>query len=391
MGLFATCLPGLEPLLSAELAELGLHPTEVHPGGVELPAEPSAVGRVTTDSALAIHLLWRCATFRCRSLGELQRKSESVGWDQWLVPKVPACLRVYSRRSRLYHTGAIAERVGSALTKIAGVAVVPAPKGDVAGATAEDPVPVVVHFDRDQCTLSLDLAGVPLHRRGYRLDPGSAPLREDLAAAMLRATGWRSGMPLLDPMCGGGTVLLEAARQVAGIPPGSGRPMAWQRTRFATGAEPAAAQPLEPMGSQQESVQPQEGLLLGADRATEQLERARKNAARAGVEDQIRWEAAPLRRCSWLADPGHAPVGTCVVTHPPFGLRSGNPASLRELHQTLGNGVQRLPGPWRFGIMVQDRKLAYATGIRVRSAFMTRQGSLPVHGMTGEATGQAVP
>src|SRR4030095_2309855 len=163
----------------------------------------------------ASHLLLRCARFRCRNLQELQTKAAQLPWPRWLRRDGPFPVHATARKSRLYHTGAIEERVRR------GIAMALAGGGELAAGPA---VPIAVRVVDDIVAISLDTSDQPLHRRGYRLESAKAPLREDLAHALLLGAGFARGQALLDPFCGAGTIAIEAAAIGLALPPGRLRP-----------------------------------------------------------------------------------------------------------------------------------------------------------------------
>src|SRR5690606_37236797 len=173
-------------------------------------------------------VLVRVATFRARTFAELERRAGRVAWDRWVGAGRAVRLRVTSRKSRLYHTGAIAERIIGQIERVAGplahVSTGSASDDEADGAEGRDEQLFIVRFLRDECTISVDTSGELLHRRGYRQALAKAPLRETIAAAMLLASGWDGRSPLVDPFCGSGTIPIEAALLACRIPPGLANP-----------------------------------------------------------------------------------------------------------------------------------------------------------------------
>jgi putative N6-adenine-specific DNA methylase len=366
LPLFAACQPGLEPLLAGELRTLGAEP-EPRAGGVAFAGDAKLVMRCGQWLGTASHLLVRIAEFRCRALGELQRKALDLPWREWLRPHVPIEVHGTTRGSRVYHTGAIEERIVEAIGASMGRKPILAGKDDEALAR------IHVRFRDDVCTVSLDVTGTPLHRRGYRLDARKAPLREDLAHALLLASGWQPGMALLDPFCGSGTIVIEAAGLALGLPPGRLRapalqsyapfdPDVWETVRRER--RPAAAT----------------APIVGSDRDAGAVEAARANAERAGVGAAVAFEHAAVSAQRWLAGDG-APATGAVVTNPPFGLRVAKGGDLRPLYQTLGAKVAALGPGWRLGLLAHDVRLARRTGLPLQAAWTTRHGGLAVTAM----------
>src|SRR5690606_28050076 len=192
---------------------------------------------------------------------------------RFLTPGVARDFRVTAHKSRLIHTGAIAERAARAIA---------ARLGDGLVEIVESGVPVHIRMDHDRALTSIDTSGPPLHRRGYRLATGKAPLREDLARALVIASGWDRASLLIDPFCGAGTIGIEAALLSRGIAPGIRRSFAFERTALFDAADWKAVR--ERASSHEKRSCPR--ILLG-DRDLSVLGAARDNAERAGVLDAL--------------------------------------------------------------------------------------------------------
>ncbi len=370
LALFAACPPGVEPIVARELAALGAEPRVVA-GGVELAGDVALALRAARWLGAASHLMLRVAEFRCRAPGELERKAKEVPWRAWLRSDVALAIRATSRASRVFHTGLIAERVLAAIAESLG-AEPPAP------ASAEAPAArLLARFEKDVCTLSLEATSTPLHRRGYRLDGAKAPLREDLAHALVLASGWQPGEALLDPFCGSGTIAIEAAAIARGLAPGRLRPVplehlalfdanAWRAAQAETRAAVATR-------------------ISASDRDAGAIDAARANAERAGVADAIDFARAAITKNAWLADPAAAPTRGALVTNPPFGRRVSESQKLETLHQALGHRAARLGPGWRVAILAHDVRLARRTGLALEVAFATKHGGLNVSALVGPA------
>ncbi|MBM4062037.1 MAG: class I SAM-dependent RNA methyltransferase [Planctomycetes bacterium] len=366
---FASCQPGLEPLLAGELAALGL-PGEAQPGGVAFAADVPALLRGCRWLGTASHVLLRLAEFPCRALGELERKAGLLPWPRWLRGDVPAAVHATARSSRVYHSGAIEQRVARAIG-----AAFAAPMPELAPA-AETAARVHVRFHRDRCTISLDATCTPLHRRGYRLDAASAPLREDLAHALLLAGRFSGHDALLDPFCGSGTIAIEAAGLALGLPPGRLRPPPLAHLAlFDAGAWAAETARPGPRSTP--------APVVASDRDAGAIEAARDNAGRAGVAAAIEFHVAAFTAHPWLQDPGTAPARGLLATNPPFGVRLGRGGDLAPLYQTLGHRAAKLPAGWRWAVLAHDVRLARRTGLPLRAAFTTRHGGLSVTALAG--------
>lgn len=369
--LFAACQPGLEPLLARELRALGTAPRTL-PGGAAFRGDVRLAMRACLWLGTASHVLLRLNEFPCRALGELQRKAALLPWQQWLRPNVPVEVRASTRGSRVYHTGAIVERVENAIAAAFGAPVVrPAGEQDLVAR-------VHARFHGDVCTLSLDTACTPLHRRGYRLETAKAPLREDLAHALVLVSGWTPGMALLDPFAGSGTIAIEAAGLALGLPPGRLRPPALHHLALFDaetwlGVAEAAAPRTETAP------------IAASDRDAGAVEAARHNAERAGIAQHITFGCHAVTAHPWLAEPGAAPPQGVLVTNPPFGVRVQQAESLLSLYQTIGHRTARLGPGWRVAMLAHDVRLARRTGLPLRALFTTKHGGLTVAALASDA------
>ena len=254
------------------------------------------------------------------------------------------------------------------------------PGGGDLGQDPREPILVQVRIVRDRCTISVDTTGPLLHKRGWRQQGAKAPLREDIARALLRVSGWQPQMALWDPLAGSGTLVIEAATLAAGLPPGAGR-------RFACGQMPGfeGEAPAHRIREQlREPAHANPGTLLGCDRNAGAVEIARANAARAGVERWVRFSRRSLGDAELPALEGS---GVALVTNPPWGRRSGDPSRLRNLYASLGKLARRLPGPVRVAFVTPDPALAHATGLDLERRLGTNQGGVEIGLWTGALAG----
>ncbi len=326
------CPPGLEALVAGELTGLGVKRTRTDKGAVATDLTTRQLYAANRSLRCATRVLVRVAMFTARSFADLERRLCEVDWAPWLEEGARPDYRITSRGSQLVHTGAIEQRFATAL--------------GVGHADGPEQL-IVVRVSRDRFTVSVDSSGAPLHMRGWRQATAKAPLRESVAAGMLLAAGWDPTVPLVDPMCGSGTIAIEAALLVAGRAPGAGRTFAFQGwpsfepgTWASVTATPGAPMPSPPS-------------IVASDRDAGAIEAARSNAERAGVVDLVEFRKAPI---SDLEAPDGGPG--YLITNPPWGGRISPGGDLRNLYATLGNvAAERLPG-WGIGVLAADRDLA---------------------------------
>jgi len=367
LELFVACVPGLESLLAKEARSTLARPVQVVPGGVTLRGDESVWVRAHVWLGLASHVVVRLDRFEARHFNQVERGSAKVPWRAWLGEHVPWRVEAVSRRSKLYHTKAIAQR----LEKIVAQAVGRPPVDGVDDSV--QPVVIKARLVRDRCTLSLDGVGTPLHRRGWRQQTAKAPLREDLARALVISSGWASPMPLFDPMMGSGTIVIEAATMARGLAPGRLR-------SFAAAATPRWRAEVEAKAkAERRSVEPA-CMLSGRDRVPAALEAARGNAERAGVLEDLDLGLADVREAG---PPDFGGQTGAVVCNPPYGHRVGGPArQLAPVFKGLGDTVRALGTGWHVAVVVPSRALLRASGLPLEPAWLTTHGGIKIEAMT---------
>lgn len=374
--LFAVTAPGLGPITAQELRQLGLlpegqsarpHETRLsgeESGGVAFRGGLADLYRANLLLRTASRVLLRLGDFFAAGFPELRKKAGRLAWERYLQPGQPVSMHVTCHKSKLYHSGAVAERVLAAIGDRLGKPseMVKAEDGGSAAAQL-----VVVRLVNDHCTISIDTSGDLLHRRGYRLATAKAPLRETLAAAMLMAAAWDGVSPLVDPFCGSGTIVIEAARMALGIPPGSERKFAFMNwPGFNAGVWKAVWQSCQPKQAVQLPI------IQASDRDAGAIELARANATRAGVEQYIEFTCQAVSAITPPRVPGW------VVTNPPYGLRVSRSSDLRNLYAQFGNVLrEKCPG-WQVAILCNDLKLLGQTRLKLDTSFGMVNGGVSV-------------
>lgn len=367
MSLFVGAAPGLEPRLADEARALGLAGSEprVVAGGIELDGDRTTLYRANLELGLATQVRLRLGRFHAAHFSELVRRASELPWERWLSPGAHVRFRSTAQRSRLHHTGAIDERVAEAIAARLG--------GPVIVADGEEDVALVhARFERDEVTLSLDTSGAPLHRRGYRLATAKAPLREDLARALVITSGWDRRSPLVDPMAGSGTIAIEAAMLARGIAPGRARRFAFEDapthdaallSRLRDESDERAG-----VGSGSPDASPR---ILARDRDEGAVTAARANAERVGVT--LEHAVAPLSEPFAIdTDEG------ALVTNPPWGVRVARDRDLRPLYDRLGALIDALPPRWEVGVVAANAELVRRAHMPLRSALLTDAGGTKV-------------
>lgn len=372
---WVSCAPGLEKFLAAELQSLGLKPKEIEPGGMAAAMTPAQLYAANLHLSVAGRIAVRLGRFHASEFWELEKRAERLAWHAWLPKGSTIGFRVTSRKSKLYHNDAIAERLGTLVASRVpevtwtGSSSVEEESGPAEPSTL-DPRPAVdqlflVRLVNDEVTISVDSSGDLLYRRGWRQETAKAPLRETFAAAMLTASGWDGTTALHDPFCGAGTIVIEAARRLARIPPG------WDR-RFTFLRWPTFDRSAwEGVRTQAEAAihRPSGARLLGTDCDPGAIRAALANAARAGVAYLVQFAEADIRDLPPAA-------GTHIITNPPYGVRVGHSGDLAPLYTALGR-LATAPGT-SLTFLSPDHALTQATRVTTKTAWRSTNGGIPI-------------
>lgn len=357
---FAVSAPGLEKICETEAVALGLEEVQSSGGGVAFSGGLRELYLANLHLRTATRVLVRLGNFKATDFPDLFRKALRLPWGSFLRPDTAIEIRATSHRSRLIHTGRIAETVAAAIDRALGRS---------AGFT-EDPgfkQLILVRFEDDSCTISCDSSGDLLHKRGYRLSAGAAPLRETLAAASLLLLGWDGAIPLCDPLCGSGTIAVEGALIATKQPPGRYRHFAfmhWPGYRLGlwqalvSEADRRAITPASP--------------IYASDSDSRVLAVAGQNALQAGVETLINFDCSSMDSLSARTGPG------LVLCNPPYGIRLERGEDLLALYRDLGAGFKRAFPGWTIAFIAPDDKLAAATELDVSTCARLLNGGLSV-------------
>lgn len=337
--IYLVATPGLEAPLCDEARAAGFDASVVD-GGVAFMGLWPDVWRANLELRGATRVLARIDSFRAMHLAQLDKRARKVDWASGLRPDVPVKVEASCKRSRIYHAGAASQRVAKAIEEELG-----APIADDAD------VRVMVRIEDDLVTISLDTTGESLHKRGFKEGVAKAPMRETMAAMFLRQCGFDGTQTVLDPMCGSGTFVLEAAEIALGLKPGRERKFAFEQLAgFDAQAWDRLRAPAHPRTTALR--------FHGSDRDAGAIRLARENAERAGVSGVVHFEQSSIE----TLEPPPGPPGLIII-NPPYGTRIGNKAPLMGLYRTLGNVIRaKFPG-WRVGIITTDKDLARATGL----------------------------
>lgn len=391
---FAVSARGIEPVTAAELTQLGAR--EVRPvfGGVHFEGDIQLLYRASLWLRTASRILRPLRDFAAQTQEMLYSQTRRVRWEDYLDPAktlaVQATIEGGARRAE--HAAASSparqersrgrrfdrrpERTGINNTMFAAQKIKDAivdrlrrEQGARPNVDKENPdILVHAHFAGGRCTLSLDATGSSLHERGYRLQATAAPLKETLAAAIIDLTGWDGRAPLFDPMCGSGTLVIEAAMKALRIAPGLARQSfgfqrwpefdgkAWQRVVDETKKQKLPAPP---------------AAIFAADADPAAVAAAEENARRAGVADAIRFE---VRRFEESTPPTEQPG--IIVTNPPYGARLGEEPELAKLYEQIGETLKARFRGWQAFIMAGNLSLARHIGLTATEKTKLNNGPL---------------
>jgi putative N6-adenine-specific DNA methylase len=338
--IFLVAPPGLESALGSEARALGFIDPTAMVGGVTVRGGWPEVWRANLELRGAGRVLVRIGAFRAMHLAQLDKRARKFPWRDYLRPDVPVRVEASCKASRIYHAGAAAQRIETAIREELG-----APIADDAD------VGVKARIEDNLCTVSIDTSGESLHKRGHKEAIGKAPMRETMAALLLRQCGYDGGEPMVDPMCGSGTFVIEAAEIAAGLKPGRSRRFAfeqlasfdaaaWQRLR---GADRVITPTIR---------------CYGSDRDAGAIRMSRANAERAGVAAFTDFRQHAI---SDLARPDGPPG--LVIVNPPYGGRIGDKKRLYALYGALGQTLRERFAGWRVGVITNDVALANSTGL----------------------------
>ena len=340
---FASCPRGLEALLADELLGFGARNTERVPGGVAFDGDMRLCYRANLESRLATRVLARLARAPYRNEKDVYEAALAVRWPEWFTEKHSIRVDVNAIRSPLKSLEFATLRIKDAVCDR-----FRADRGSRPDVDTHSPgVRIQGFLDKENVTLYLDTSGEPLHKRGYRKEAGEAPLKENLAAGIVRLTGWDASEPLLDPMCGSGTLAIEAAMMALAVPPGHARGFGFERLAdfdrrgWSEVREAALAR----------RTPPRRLAIFARDRYGEELKKARSNLEAAGLADCVELKQADI------LDSGAPALAGVLIANPPYGARMGEDRALAEFYPKLGDTLKKYYPGWRCYFFSGDTRL----------------------------------
>lgn len=347
---FSPCPRGLEAALAEELGAIGARRLQMLGGGVAWEGDWAACYRANLESRIATRVLWKVAEGRYRAEVDIYKLAYAVTWAKWFAPDDSIRIQVTAQKSPLKSLEFITLRVKDAVCDHFRTVAGRRPDVD----TAQPVVRIHVFLTADRATLYVDTSGEPLYKRGYKPAAVEAPLKENLAAGILRLSGWQPDEVLLDPMCGSGTFLLEAAQIALDIAPGLGRRFAFENLRHFDRKSWASLR----SAAEQRRQPPRPLAIHGSDIVGEWLRRSRINLDAAGLADCVQLERADL-----LERLPPAPAGV-MVANPPYGVRLAEADELAAFYPLLGDALKQRWGGWRCYFLSADPALAKLIGLK---------------------------
>ena len=361
---FATVARGLESLAAEELTEIGA--TDIVPGfcGVSFQGDRELLYRVNLWARLPFRVLVKLGDLPSIDDDELFSSIQSIDWGQYLTPDLTMAVTVTGKNPQLNHSHFTAVQVKRAIT-----AQQTQQFGDRSNVDINDPdLRINVHIEKDLCSVSLDSSGSSLHRRGYREAVGDAPLKESLAAALVKMSGWTPDLAFVDPLCGSGTLPLEATMQALNIAPGVFREsFGFERwldfdpdlfDRLLKAAEASEHKDLKLT-------------IFGSDRNYDVIQQARSNALKSGVGSYLDFAVREL------ADVEAPAASGIVLCNPPYGERLGRGEDLGTFYKLLGDILKNRFKGWTAYVLSGNKELAKSIGLRSATRTTVYNGTLP--------------
>ena len=369
--------PELSSLCMEELNALSITGTEITEAGVEFLGGLNDCYRCNLWLRTASRVLCRFPVFRAGAVEELFNKVSGLRWELWLSPALPLHLETFVNHSRIEHEGTAKETVLSGIERRFRMHHLHAPPR-WEGVEEEHPPElgsirekqrILVHLRENRCEISLDTTGAHLHQRGYRLQHTGAPLRETLAAALLIKAGWSGDSPLVDGMCGAGTIAIEAALLARRMPPGGRRSFLFEQ--WPSFREEHWAY-LRRKGVEQALLKAKTRI-VALDLSEQALGKARQNGLRAGVEKDIEWACTDF--FSFEPREHHLDPGWLLL-NPPYGKRlegGGKP-----FYERLGLHLRSSFKGWHIAVLAPDRATAIALRLPAMRFWNITHGGIPI-------------
>lgn len=367
--LFAACAPGLEPYVAQELKALSAGNIQVddrNAGGVSFTGTRETIIRANLQLRIADRVLLRLAEFSAKHLADLGDHAAAIPFDTLISPSTSVFISATCKKSKIYHSGAACDRVAKVIGQQ--IQLTEHPQCQMAPPEAAQKFAAIqIRLIHDMATISLDTSGVHLHKRGYRSHVTQAPMRETIAAAALKFCGYDGSAPLVDPMCGSGTFLAEAALMATRSAPGLHRSFGFEHwpnfNRDQLDAEKERAVKF---------AKPFAGTIIGCDKNATAVTAANNNIRSAQMSTVVNIETKDIADVTLPESdtPG------LIICNPPWGKRLKDNEDTSRLYKRLGDLAQQRSG-WKLCVITSSAQLAKASGVK----FTKVSDAVPVGGV----------
>ncbi|MEM7064663.1 MAG: THUMP domain-containing protein [Cyanobacteria bacterium P01_B01_bin.77] len=364
---FATVARGLEELAATELEQLGAEGVEIGFCGVGFRCDRTRLYTINLWTRLSFRILVTVARVPCRDSDALYRGIQSIDWEQYLSPERTLAVKATGKNDRLNHSHFTALQVKNAIVDQQQDRF-----GERSDVDTEIPdVQINIHINDNNATVSLDSSGSSLHRRGYRPAMGTAPLKESLAAALVQLTAWSGDVAFLDPMCGSGTLPIEACLQALNIAPGLFRDETSQGFGFQTWPDYDEALWQTVVEAAKKRRRTELGVpVMGCDRNLDILADARTNADYSSIAEHIEFNYADFANIEAPADSG------ILICNPPYGERLGKAENLVPFYKLMGDILKQRFKGWTAYILSGNKALTKCIGLRTARKIPVYNGSI---------------
>ena len=361
---FATVARGLEEIAAQELEQLGAKEVSPDFAGVHFQGDKALLYRVNLWARTIFRLLVPIAEVKSYNAQQLYRSVQKLDWSAYLQPDMSIAVNCTGKNNKLNHTHFTALQIKNAIVDWQRDKY-----GKRSDVDVENPDLLInAHIHKNQCILSLDSSGSSLHRRGYRPAMGIAPLKETLAAALITMSDWTPDLPFIDPLCGSGTLAIEAALKALNIAPGLYR----RQFGFQTWLDFDRAL-WQQIHQEAEAIKLSElsAPIMGSDRDLDIIKQAKVNAQNCGLDTQVQFHQQELSQIEAPADKG------IIICNPPYGQRISNTEELGALYKLLGDIFKQRFTGWTAYVITGNKELAKKIGLRTSRRIPVYNGSLP--------------
>lgn len=361
---FATVARGLEEIAAEEIRKLGGENVNPKFTGVEFQGDQKLLYKVNLWSRTIFRVLAPIAQFPCHNAKQLYGEVQQINWENYLSPQETFAVHCTGKNQQLNHTHFSALQVKNAIADQQS-----SHWGKRSNIDLESPDLILnLHIEKTDAILSLDSTGESLHRRGYRPAMGTAPLKETFASALLTMTDWETNLPLIDPMCGSGTFLIEAGLKALNIAPGLFR----KNFAFEQWGDfnQQLWRDLKQEARQQQSLE-LPAAIYGRDRDFEVLQQAKTNAKNSHLHQHLNFAQIELSQLEAPADKG------VIICNPPYGKRLGEVKELGSLYKQLGDVFKQRFKGWIAYVLSGNKELTKQIGLRTSQRIRVYNGSLP--------------